>query len=647
MTELHQTILMEAMLKYLNTECDRRKMLTHEYELIDKYQQELKDKEQEKTNALEYIDKIEAENKTITLKLTELQKRNENLEKENKQLHNDLITKIKSSNLYLEVHSHKEEELVIEIGNLKNKLFESENNINLLKKNFEQEKLKFEDELFVVNQKILKVPGLEKVIEQQKAKLEQLQKVDEEKKILESRLEVYELNIQELERNKDKLLEDCKKLSAKLHTERNEYKEAITNSKRNTEKIKQMENEIQALEDKRKYWEQRAKQSEEALQETRAEMDAIQFANNTGTLFSQEQELNYKKTIARLENQLSLMSRYNESDLAIKVGKLEGELEATINSNKKKEEELVLITKQHDELQKVHNQVLEQLELSKMNTTDSDALTKESMRTKKDKEVLLKLAATTKEATVRYEELKQLYDKEKEEYEVTKKEVEQMKERKIEIEDKVKEGVDKLLEYEKENIRLKERISVLLEERDKNEKLIKELLQQSEADLNKRITEKVKAFKEEMEIKLKEKDEIIVELERQLEECQEHENTILANYSKEIEGLNIQLEQERQSAKEGLVALAELGKSQEEMFANSIYEVEKLMKDMFMTNSREEIQEKELKKTIPQPKRLTRNITSLVKESQEANQVKQAPQKKPTPSRAAQPRFTNRDTQKK
>lgn len=483
MDELHQTILMEAMVKYLSAEGDRRKVLSHEYELIDTFQQQLKHKEAEKANALEYIDKLEAENKALTSQLARLQQHNENLGKENKQLHNDLVKKIKSSNLFLDVHSHKEEELTVEIEGLKSRLCEKENEISLMRKDFEEEKHKLEDELFVISQKALKLPGLERLVEQQKNKLEALQKIDEEKKILESRLDVYELNIQELEKNKDKLLEDCKKLNAQLYSERSEYKEVMANSKRNLEKVKKMESDLQALDEKKKYWEHRAKQGEEALQEARAEIDSLTLADNAGTLFSQEQELNYKKTIARLEKQLSLMKRNSGSDLATKVGELEGKLEAAFTAHKKKGEELTQLTKQHDELQKTHTEVVEQLETLKMSCTGSEVLSKEYARVKKDRDELLKLAASAKAVTAKYEELKDVLEKNTEGYEIITQEFEEAKKQRIELEDKAKEQTDKMHEYEKENIRLKERIVVLMEEQGKSEKLIKELLHQSETVL--------------------------------------------------------------------------------------------------------------------------------------------------------------------
>jgi chromosome segregation ATPase len=467
MTELHQTILMEAMLKYLSTDSDRRKILSHEYELIDAFQQQLNNKEQEKVNALEYIEKIESENKVLANQLAELQQRNENLVKENKQLHDDLITKIKSSNLFLDVHSHNEEELITQVENLKNKIIEGKNEINLLKKDFEQEKNKFEDELFIANQKVLKLSGLEKLVEQQKNKLETVQKINEEKTILETRLEVYELNIQELEKNKDKLLEDCKKLNTQLYSERNEYKEAIANTKRNIEKIKKMESDIQALDEKKKYWEQRARQNEESLQEARMELDALKFADNTESLLSQEQELNYKKTIARLENQLSLMTRDNE--YALKVGELEGKLEAICNAHKRKEEEFVLLMRQYDELQRLHSEVLEQLENYKVS--------EEQSKSKKNK---LGMSFCPKVLFSKYSELKLHFEKSNEDYRLAKEELEEMKKQKVKAEEQAKEQTDKVLECEKENIRLKERIAVLLEESNKNDKLIKDLMHQSE-----------------------------------------------------------------------------------------------------------------------------------------------------------------------
>lgn len=166
--------------------------------------------------------------------------------------------------------------------------------------------------------------------------------------------------------------------------------------------------------------------------------------------------------------------------------------------------------------------------------------------------------------------------------------------------------------------------------------------------MNKRAAERVKSFKEELIMMLYQKDEKITELEGKLEECQQYENAILAAYNKEIEELNVQLEHERNSAKESLVALAELGKSQEEMFSNSIREVEQIVKDIAQEGGRKKEQDTrptEVRKIMSQPKRLTRNVTSLSKESQQPQEAA-APKKSP-PSKAVLPQANRKEVQKK
>ena len=171
--------------------------------------------------------------------------------------------------------------------------------------------------------------------------------------------------------------------------------------------------------------------------------------------------------------------------------------------------------------------------------------------------------------------------------------------------------------------------------------------------MNKRVAESIKTFKEEMERIIEQKNEEIRILESRLEECQENENAILARYTKEIEKLNIELEQERRSAQEGILALAEVGKSQEEMLSSSIYEVEKLMKTAILGNGKGdfeglELSTAEMKKTIPQSKRLTRNVTSLIKESEKFKDItptRQASRKKISLAGAVQSRFTKEGTE--
>lgn len=473
MTEQHQTVMMEAMLKYMPAEGSRRKVLAHEYEVIDTLRQQVRNREREKEEAFEHIEKLEEERKVMAAKLTELQLCNENLEKENKQLHNDLVAKIKSSNICLDIDPSNEEELSTEIENLKSKLLEKENETSRLKKDLEDERHRLEDELFIANQKALKLPGLEKLVEQQKAKLEELQRVYEERRILEGRLEVYELNIQELEKNKVKLLEDCKKLNAQLYSERNEHKEILASAKRNSEKLVKFESDIQALENKKKYWEQRARQSEEELQEARVEVDSLRLAGNAGSLSTQEQELSYKRTIASLENQLMLIKRNSGDELIIKIKELEGQLEAMTGVHKRKEEEYDTLVEKHDELQKCYKDTLEQLETQKISNANNEMLHQEYVRVKKNRDELLELVASSKETTAKYDELRELFAKSIEDYQTVKEELEGAKKQKAESDNRT-------LEYEKESAKLNERIAVLLEELDKSEKLIENLLKQSE-----------------------------------------------------------------------------------------------------------------------------------------------------------------------
>lgn len=174
------------------------------------------------------------------------------------------------------------------------------------------------------------------------------------------------------------------------------------------------------------------------------------------------------------------MNRTNNADLAAKLGELEGMLEAAVSVQNKKEQEFALLTKQHDELQKQHKEVVEQFELHKTNNFTNEASSKEYMRIKKEQDSGVKSNGVSKEITAKCEQMKVLLDKTTTENRVIKEKLEEVKKQKNEVEKKVKEQIDKSLEYEKEIIRLKEKISVLQEERATNERLMKELLQRSD-----------------------------------------------------------------------------------------------------------------------------------------------------------------------
>eukprot|EP01022_Parablepharisma_sp_SALTPOND_P011387 TRINITY_DN1474_c0_g1_i1.p1 TRINITY_DN1474_c0_g1~~TRINITY_DN1474_c0_g1_i1.p1 ORF type:complete len:668 (-),score=162.10 TRINITY_DN1474_c0_g1_i1:48-2051(-) len=585
---------MDIMLKYMKCEETRKSILTLEGELIESMQQQLKDKELDRLSALEHVAKLEVENKELSKTLLEFDQKCKNCEKENQQLRvlmEDLAKKTAIAEPIIETDNTREKELENEVNNLLKQLNTAENELKTQKKVYEEEKARMQDELFIATQKAMKLSGLEKLVEQQRNQIETLKAVQEEQKNAVNKLELYEIKIQELEKNKKALVDECKKVASQLYSEKNENKTALENAKKARQKVAQMEEDIVALEEKKKYWEQRARQAEEKLKTATEENDTLRLSTSAGNLLTQEQELKYKQKIERLEEQITLMSENSNMKLATKVSDLEGKLDATIKAKNNAEQELVLLNQQHEELQKEHRKVLEELESYKMDKSATIDLTKEYQRIKKDRDTLLEIAAKTQDISAKFEALKKNHEKLEIEHKVTQEKLEQTLKERAEFGQQAKERKETNLDLEKKVARLEEKISILQEERKKSEAFVKEVMQRSDQvrfqirkkqEREKRITEEVKKEKERLEAAFGKKEDELRTLRLKVVNLQESEKALKAKYNKEIEVLTGQLEQEREVAKKGLAELSEMSKRQEKLFSSSIYEIEEFMNQLII-----------------------------------------------------------------
>jgi len=481
--ESHQAILMEIMLKYVKSEESRKTIKAMENELVESLQIQLKDKEAERHGFIEHIGKLETENKELSKSILEIDAKCKSLEKDNQALRAFIDEESQKRLNYIpkfEVESPTNSNLEDEIFKLNKQVKSLQEEIKELKSNYSEEKSKLQDELFVANQKANKVPTLEKQIEQQAAQIENLKNAELEQKSLITRIELYEIKIQELEKNKKQLVEECKKVSTQLYSEQNEYKSIIEDSKKYNEKIKKMEDEYSSLDEKKKHWEQRAKQAEEKLKKMSEEIDSLKLSVNAGNLLTQEQELKYKQKIERLEEQVELLSETSNTKLATKLADLEGKLEAITNVKIKNEQELILINKRYEELLKEHQNSLEEIENYKLDKSNTIDLSKEYSRVKKDRDTLLELAGKTQDLSQKFEEMKIEYEKLKNDHKNVQEKLNADLSEKANFEEKIKDLSEKKLELEKNEARMEEKLRVLQEERKKSEEFIKEIIQKAE-----------------------------------------------------------------------------------------------------------------------------------------------------------------------
>jgi len=466
MEESHQTALMNTMLKYITNQNDRKKYLAYEYELIECLQQQLKVKETDRANAMEYLSKLEIENNSLVSKLNAVQKENKNLVSENEELHKELIKHIKIPNALVDIHKHREEELNDEVCSLNSKLDEVEKEYQTKVRKLEEEKRRLQDELFIANQKALKLTTLESSLVQQKARTDKLLFVLEEKKKIDKRMELYEVKLQELEKEKDSIVTEYQKLQSQYYSEKAEHKQQIETNKKTLIKLKHLEDELAITQEHKDYWEQRAKQSEEDLKLAREQNE---ISDNVETF---QESIEYRNEIIQLESQVALLLKNDKNLLAQRITELEERLKVTVTIQDKKIQELEATNKLYEELKIQYKKTEQQLQITHSETS---RLQEENLRVKNEKDALSKLVSNAKEIASRFEEMKKSYVKAINDNKMMKGKMAEITSYVTEIENKAKEKTNVSLEQEKNIMRLNEKITILQKDREESEKLINDL----------------------------------------------------------------------------------------------------------------------------------------------------------------------------
>jgi hypothetical protein len=337
MEESYQTTLMNIMLKYITNENDRKKYLVYEYELIECLQQQIKVKETDRANAVEYLSKLEIENNNLVSKLNAVQKENKNIINENEELHKELIKNIKTPNALVDIHKHREEELSNEVYSLNSKLDEVEKECQAKIRKLEEEKRKLQDEVFITNQKALKLPTLENSLAQQKTRTDKLLIVLEERKKRDKRMELYQVKLQELEKEKDNIVVEYQKLQSQFYVEKAEHKQLAEINKKTLNRLKHLEDELVISQEHKNCWEQRAKESEEDLKVIREQNETLKNSDNSESF---QESIEYRDQITQLENKVALLLKNDKNLLTQKVKELEERLKVAVTIQDKKTQEL-------------------------------------------------------------------------------------------------------------------------------------------------------------------------------------------------------------------------------------------------------------------------------------------------------------------
>ncbi len=485
--ESQQGILMNIMLKYVRSEEGRKSIMHLDSEVLESVQQQLKDKESDRLSILDQVAKLELENKEQSRTVAEMEKKLKASEHENQRLRG-LIEELEKKGVAEQFVAGPVDEstpahfreLEGEIAKLQKQLDQANEETKAREKTGAEEATKLRDELYMAQQRIAKLAATEKIVEQQRKQIETLESTQSEQMGLAGKVEAYEIKIQEIERNRKQLADEYTKLSTRFYEEVNRGKSNAEELHRVGTKISKMEEDMRGVEEKQRYWEQRAKDSEEKLKSATEENDSLRLTTSAGNLLSQEQELKYKDKIVRLEEQVTLLNDSSSVSLTKKVADLEARLETTNSQKARLEQDLLLLNKRHEELQKEHAANKEELESYKLDKSNTIDMTKECQRIKKDRDMLLEVAAKTQDIAAKYEELKKSHEKLLADLKsATEKFASATKERQ-ELDTQLQQIKGANLELEKRSARQEEKIVLLQDERKKNEELIQDIIQRSD-----------------------------------------------------------------------------------------------------------------------------------------------------------------------
>ena len=458
---------MEVIIKYTKTE-----KTTIEADIIENLQLQLKAKEVDRLAITGQIHNLEHENKELTDNLTKCKSECRVLNEENQKLKEE-IENIK----YSAIETSNEKELATEVRTLNEQLEEVNKKLKEEKVNCQELECKLQDELVLVKQKDEKIKELDELIERQKEELVLLRAVKEEKSDVENNIESCMKRIDDLVKKNKELLTECDGLELGLQAKRTECKNVLESYKNEQETNRMMAEKLIMLQDKKNYLEEIIKQAENKISSLSEENEVLRMKSDKEGLL--HKEIKYKQKIARLEEQLTILSENSNTQLTSQITELEAELKRKINSEKRLEEELNNTTRQYEALQQEHRKVLQELEKCKVNEVSIN-LTKECARIKKDRDTLLQVAVNAQDISIKYEQLKIEFEEIKKEYEEIKERYDESIKDKVLVEEQLKIKVNENLELEKRITRLDEKISILQEQHINDERLIKDAIRGSD-----------------------------------------------------------------------------------------------------------------------------------------------------------------------
>ena len=532
---------------------------------LEELQGQLKEKELERASMLELVKKLECEKNELVIHIDTLDKEKTNILMDNTKLRNEIeeLHRASMNPHYIQ----REKELEAKLNLCYKQLKEQAMKIEEFNQNKSQEALKQNDELFILREKLKKIPTLENINMQQEKQIQELLEKEETLKCELSRISEVEDQMKimkginnEIENKYATLVSEYSEDKSSVIKMSNAMNEAV----QNYEKICEEKNKI---EERAIHLEKKVIQFENIIRNQQEEISSYKLKAEAGGLLSQERENMYQQKIDKLEKQLEdLIDGKTESNKS-KIIELENKLDIITSEKERITQELIMTKQQRDELEQENDSILEQIETCK-------EISKDQILNIKSKAKSIK--SNSEECTKLKSDLIILQD-DIEKFKTTvksfKEEIDLLNEKNLNLERELAKSKEQRHNLEDE---LKDQSNIELKLKGREVEIEKRITDQFKLEI-KNLEEKYKAKIIELKAQISKKDENLNNALNNAKQMENDHNNILKklkdNYENKISKLNIKITDEKENARKGIRNITENKRIDEEMIETIMDEI--------------------------------------------------------------------------
>ncbi len=456
---------MEMMLKYIvQDEEPERRM---DRDLVESLQTQLHEREVERIGALEHIKQIEQDNVILNGKAKELVQALADKDSEIQQLRKEM-EEMRRSSLNMDF-VQREKELEGEIDSYKQEIKLLQAAAEEKERARQEEVGRIQDELFVLQEKIKKSSATEALATQQKKQIEDLLENEEIVKKEMDKIMSVEEQVKTLEKRNKELELDKKRLVEEYYGDKNKVMGIETEMKRLAENCAHAEKEEKRAEERAKFWEQKAKETEETLKTLREEGESFKLVQGAGCLLSQEKEANYQAEITKLRGQVSTLSAGTEEKVRLRLVELEAKLDVMGAEKQRLNQELMLAGQRSTALEKENEELHERIHGYELAQKEAAGVANNLQRAMKDRDLLLDVSKRAQNALAEQDRLRLEVAHLHEESIRGQSLLAKAASEKAELDQRARELTDKTIQLEKSLAREEEKMALMQEERRKLE----------------------------------------------------------------------------------------------------------------------------------------------------------------------------------